>query len=67
MFKWFKSLSWITLLGAAASGAYLVFNAVRASQLEAQADANQQKMEGMIQAGTTTELKKAEKLFEGLS
>ena len=63
---WFKSLSWIVIAGAATGAIYMIFNAVRASQLEDRAKAAEQREADRINEGTTAALKKAAKLQAGV-
>ncbi len=64
---WFKSLSWIAIAGAVAGAMYMVYNAVRASQLEDRARDAEQREADLLGAGTTRQLKKAAKLQAGVA
>ena len=65
IWTWIKSLSLVTIVGAAAGAIYMVFNAVRASQLEDRAAAAEEREISMLSQGTTKALAKASKLQAG--
>jgi len=64
---WFKSLSWIAIAGAMAGAMYMMFNAVRASQLTDRVRAAETAEADLLGAGTTKQLKKAAKLQAGVA
>lgn len=64
---WFKSLSWVAILGAIGTAFWFVFNAMRASHLEDRAERSEKIAENIIQDHTKANFVKAAKLQKGVA
>jgi hypothetical protein len=59
---WFKSLSWVAILGAAATAVYFVVNAMRASGMEKRAANAEKNAENLLHDVTKKNIEKAARL-----
>ncbi len=66
MIKWLKGLSWVAILGAIGTAALMIYQSMRASNLEARADQNKKVREVMLQDKTKENIQAAAKLQEGV-